>query len=60
MNPVLGELLERAYDSIANCDFGCARQLIEDVRSIVGPNSASLIALEGSLKRGELLHEKNR
>lgn len=60
MNPVFGELLERAYDSIDNCDFGCARQLIEDVRSIVGPNSASLIALEGSLKRGELLHEKNR
>ena len=60
MNPVFGELLERAYDSIDNCDFGCARQLIEDVRSIVGPNSASLIALEGSLKKGELLHEKNR
>ena len=59
INPAFGKLLERAYDAIDRCDFQCARKLIGDVRGIVGPNAASVIALEGSLKRGELLHEKN-
>lgn len=53
-------LLDEAYDAIDDCDFEGARNLLDNVRGIVGPNNTAVIALEGSLKRGELLHEKNR
>lgn len=60
VSPKFQALLDKAYDAIYDCDFDGARNLLDNVREIAGLNNAAVISLEGSLKRGELLHEKNR
>jgi hypothetical protein len=58
-NPKFQALLDSAADAIdANC-FEKAEQLIAEARGIVGLNNEAIIALEGGLKRGKLLYEKN-
>ena len=58
-NPKFQALLDSATNAIdANC-FEKAEQLITEARGIVGLNNEAVIELEGRLKRGKLLYEKN-
>ena len=59
-SPKFQALLNKAYKAIYDCDFEAARRLLGVVREIAGPSNVAAIELEGSLIRGELLHEKNR
>lgn len=59
-SPKFQALLNKAYKAIYDCDFEAARRLLDVVREIAGPSNVAAIELEGSLIRGELLHEKNR
>lgn len=58
-NPEFQKLLDYAVDAIEANRFEEARCLIAKVEEIVGLNNAAVIELEGRLKRGKLLYEKN-
>lgn len=58
-NPEFQKLLDCAADAIEANRFEEARCLIAKVEEIVGLNNAAVIELEGRLKRGKLLYEKN-
>ncbi len=58
-NPEFQALLDSATNEIEGNHFDEARQLISMIREIVGLNHPVVIELEGRLKRGELLYEKN-
>ncbi len=58
-NPEFQVLLDRATNAIEANRFEEADQLISKVKEIVGLNYPAVIELEGRLKRGRLLHEKN-
>lgn len=58
-NPEFLKLLDSANDAIENDRFDEAIQLISKVREIVGLNNPAVIELEGRLRKGRLLYEKN-
>ena len=59
VNPVFQKLLDDTVAEIEANRFEEAERLISNVREIVGLNNAAVIELEGFLKRGRLLYEKN-
>lgn len=58
-NPVFQELLNETVAAIQTEQFTDAENLLSRVKSIVGQNGSAVIELEGYLKRGRLLYEKN-
>lgn len=58
-NPEFQVLLDNATNAIEGNRFEEARQLISMIREIVGLNHPVVIELEGRLRRGKLLYEKN-
>lgn len=59
INQDFQKLLDEANKAISKNKFKDAREKIEKVKKITGLNSAAVIELEGNLKRGEWLYEKN-
>lgn len=59
INPEFQKILDEANEAISKNKFNDARKEIEKVRKIAGTSSAAVIELEGNLKRGMWLHEKN-
>jgi predicted ATP-binding protein involved in virulence len=59
INPDFQKILDEANKAICDNKFDKAKKEIEKVKKITGLNSAAVIELEGNLKRGEWLYEKN-
>ena len=59
VNPVYSEKKSEIERLISlNC-FEDAEKLIEEIKNITEKNYADVITLEGSLKRGKFLYDKN-
>lgn len=59
INQDFQKILDEANEAISDNEFDRAKEEIEKVKKIVGLNSAAVIELEGNLKRGQWLYEKN-
>ena len=59
INSDFQELIRRAGELISENRFAEAESLLDDIRHIAGLNQTSIINLEGQLKRGRIIYEKN-
>ena len=59
VNPVYSEKKSEVDRLISQNRFEDAESLIEEIKEITEKNYADVITLEGSLKRGKILYDKN-
>lgn len=53
------KLISKATHLIDDCSFNEVEKLINQISGISGLNSERVIEIEGTLKRGRMLYEKN-
>ncbi len=59
LNKDFDNLITKAYEEIDLNEFSKAEKTIKEIAEIGNQNSPAVIELEGALKRGKLLYEKN-